>query len=125
MDIITRQKLIILIQLAKADHNFAAEERAFIQDIADRNKFPREELEELLDSTITFESLGALSKERKLEYLVDSLHLIMADGKIEPQEITFCQNIAVKLGYHKDVVTVALDRWPKIQSVDFSEWEIT
>lgn len=124
MDIVTRQKLIVLIQLAKADHEFVASEKEVIEQIASRHSFPESELQELLEGSESIESLGALSPLRKREYLVDCLHVIMADGKIEPQEITFAQNIAVKLGYHKDVVTRALDQWPKIDQVDVDSWRL-
>jgi len=125
MDIVTRQKLNVLIQLAKADHDFAVEEREFIKQVAARHKFPEEELEDLMEKEESIESLGALSNEKKREYLVDSILLIMADGKIEPQEITFCQNIAVKLGYHKDIVPEVLKKWKSIHTIDFSAWKLT
>jgi len=124
MDIVTRQKLIVLIQLAKSDHNFAPEERKFINDVAEKHDFPKAELELLLESNESIESLGALSNSKKKEYLIDSFGLIMADGVIEPQEILFCQNIAVKLGYHKDIVPEVLDNWKSVHSIDFSTWKL-
>lgn len=45
MDIITRQKLNLLIQLAKADKHFASEEMAMIEDIAHKHGFPKSELQ--------------------------------------------------------------------------------
>ena len=120
MDIVTRQKLIVLIQLAKADHNFAPEEREFINDVAEKHDFPITELKLLLESNESIESLGALSNDKKKEYLIDSFGLIMADGVVEPQEILFCQNIDVKLGYHKDIVPEVLNNWKSVQSIDFS-----
>ena len=125
MDIITRQKLIVLIQLAKADNRFVREERVFIREIADRHNFPKDELEKLMQNENPIESLGALSASKKEEYLIDSFYLIMADGKIEPQEVTFCQNIAVKLGYHKDIVMKVLNNWNNMSSIDFSAWKVT
>ena len=96
MDIVTRQKLIVLIQLAKADHEFAPSEKRMIEQIAARHNFPQNELEELMDGNGNIESLGALSPLKKREYLVDCLHVIMADGKIEAQEITFAQKNKLK-----------------------------
>ena len=124
MDIITRQKLILLIQLAKSDRIFAKEERDLIQEIAKKHNFPKEELETLLQNEYTIESLGALSSKKKEEYLIDSFHLIMADGKIEPLEILFCQDIAVKLGYHKDIVQEALKNLDSFSSLDLSSWKV-
>lgn len=124
MDIVTRQKLIVLIQLAKADGEFAPSEKQLIEEISRKHNFPETDLKTLFDSTESFESLGALSNAKKREYLVDSLRLIMADGKIEPREITFCQNLAVKLGYNKDVVTDALEHWDKVEAIDFSKYKL-
>ncbi len=124
MDIVTRQKLIVLIQLAKADHNFAPEEREFINNVAEKHDFSKAELEVLLESNESIETLGALSNVKKKEYLIDSFGLIMADGVIEPQEIIFCQNIAVKLGYHKDIVPAVLNNWESLNSIDFSTWKL-
>lgn len=124
MDIVTRQKLIVLIQLAKADHNFAPEEREFINNVAEKHDFSKAELEVLLESNESIETLGALSNVRKKEYLIDSFGLIMADGVIKPQEIIFCQNIAVKLGYHKDIVPAVLNNWESLNSIDFSTWKL-
>ncbi len=124
MDIVTRQKLIVLIQLAKADHNFAPEEREFINNVAEKHDFSKAELEVLLESNESIETLGALSNVKKKEYLIDSFGLIMADGVIKPQEIIFCQNIAVKLGYHKDIVPAVLNNWESLNSIDFSTWKL-
>ena len=124
MDIITRQKLILLIQLAKADRVFAKEERTFIQEIADKHNFPKEELEVLMRNEYAIESLGALSTKKKEEYLIDMFHLIMADGIAEPLEIIFCQNIAVKLGYHKDIVQEALKNWNSLSELNFAVWRV-
>ena len=124
MDIVTRQKLIILIQLAKADGEFADSEKQLIEDIAERHNFSGFELKKLFYSTESFESLGALSNAKKSEYLLDCLRLVMVDGKIKPAEITFCEDLAVKLGYNKDVVAEALKEWPNPRIIDFSQYKI-
>ncbi len=124
MDVVTRQKLIVLIQLAKVDGEFALSEKLLIKEIAQKHNFPESDLKTLFDSSESFESLGALSNVKKSEYLLDSLRLIMVDGKIKPKEITFCQDLAVKLGYNKDVVAEALDSWPNPNIIDFSKYKI-
>jgi len=125
MDIITRQKLNLLIQLAKADKHFASEERDMIEDIAHKHGFPKSELQKLLKEPDVIESLGALSAERKSEYLIDCLKLVMADGKIEEQEVIFCQNIALKLGFDKDVVNHVLENWDTTERFDLAPWKTT
>ncbi|MCH7514683.1 MAG: TerB family tellurite resistance protein [Bacteroidetes bacterium] len=124
MDIITRQKLNLLIQLAKADKHFAREEKLLIKSIASKHGFPESELNKLFTVPETIESLGALSTDKKKEYLLDCMALIMADGKIEPREVTFAQNIALKLGFHKDVVNYLLDNWDKADQFDLTPWKV-
>ena len=124
MDVVTRQKLIVLIQLAKVDGEFAPSEKILIKEIAAKHNFPESDLKILFDSSESFESLGALSNVKKSEYLLDALRLIMVDGKIKNREITFCQDLAVKLGYNKDVVSQALNEWPNASIIDFSKYKI-
>ena len=45
---------------------------------------------------------------QKLEYLINVLFLTKADGKVLPEEILFCQDIAIKLGFKKAVVDTLL-----------------
>lgn len=49
----------------------------------------------------------------------------MADGKIEEQEVIFCQNIALKLGFDKDVVNHVLDNWDTTDKFDLAPWKTT
>ena len=124
MDIITQQKLLILIQLAKVDGEFAPSEKQLIEEIAEKHNFSDYDLQTLFRSAESFESLGALSNVQKEEYLSDCLRLIMVDGKIKPSEITFCQNLAVKLGYYKSVVSEVLKNWSNLDTLDFSKYRI-
>jgi len=124
MDIVTRQKLNLLIQLAKADKHFAHEEKLLIKGIASKHSFPESELNKLFAVPETIESLGALSPDKKKEYLLDCIALIVADGKIEPEEVTFAQNIALKLGFHKDVINYLLDNWDKADQYDLRPWKV-
>ena len=55
MDIITRQKLNLLIQLAKADKHFAREEKLLIKSIASKHGFPESELNKLFNVPETIE----------------------------------------------------------------------
>ena len=97
MNIILRQKISLLINLAKADGEFAEEERSLITELATSKGLSEEEISELMQRPDDIQSLGALSRTRKKEYLLDAIRLMLADGKIEETERNFCQNIAVKL----------------------------
>ena len=104
MDIVTKSQLNILIQLAQVDKHFSKEEREMILGIARSNSFPEETVHSLIQNPQPISSLGALSTSKKFEYLISCIHLIFADKKVFDSEIRFCQNIAIKLGFNKNVV---------------------
>jgi hypothetical protein len=104
MDIITRKQLNILIQLAVADKHFSKLERDKIFEIARRKKFPIETVKELIINPEPIGTFGALSENLKFEYLYTCIDLMLIDKKIFDSEITFCKDIAIKLGFKKDVV---------------------
>lgn len=104
MDIVTKKQLNVLIQLAKADQDFAPEEQDLIYQIASRRNFPTEVVDALIRNPEPIESLGALSRSQKFEYLISSIELVFADNKILDSELEFSRHIAMRLGFKKDVV---------------------
>lgn len=104
MDIVTKKKLNILIQLAMADHDFAAVERELIYRIARERNYPLTDVEELIRNPEPIGTLGALSESQKKDYLLSSIELVLADHRVVDSEILFSQHIAIKLGYRKGVV---------------------
>lgn len=104
MDIVTKKKLNILIQLAKADKDFAPVERDLIFRMAREKNYPLNEVEELIDNPEPIGTLGALSERQKTDYLLSSIELILADHRVLESEVRFSQQIAIKLGFMKGVV---------------------
>jgi uncharacterized tellurite resistance protein B-like protein len=104
MDIVTKKQLNILIQLAEADKHFAAVEREMIFKIARDRNFPEETVSALIRSPEPIDSLGALSPDQKFDYLYACFSLMLADQKVFESELIFCKNIAIKLGFKKNVV---------------------
>src|SRR3546814_8429213 len=104
MDSGTKNQLNILIQLAEADKHFAKIEREMIFKIAKDRHFPEEMVNDLIRNPEPIETLGALSIEQKLEYLMSSIDLIFADQNIFESELLFCKNIAIKLGLKKNII---------------------
>ena len=113
MDIVTKKKLNILIQLAEADKHFAKAEREMILKIAQDRKFPEEEVNQLIRNPEPIDTLGALSNEQKFSYLMDCIDLIFADQKVFESEIIFTKSIAIKLGFKKNVVDYLLENISK------------
>lgn len=104
MDIVTRKQLNILIQLAEADKHFSSVEREKIFEIARKRKFPSDSVRELIKNPEPIESFGALSDDQKFEYLYSCIDLMLIDKRIFESEVTFCRNVAIKLGFNKSVV---------------------
>ncbi len=104
MDIVTKKQLNILIQLAEADKHFASVEREMIFKIAKDRNFPEEAVSALIRSPEPIDSLGALSQDQKYDYLWACFSLMLADQKVFESELIFCKNIAIKLGFKKNVV---------------------
>jgi hypothetical protein len=113
MDIVTKKQLNILIQLAEADKHFAKPERDMIFKIAKEKNFPEDAVNELIKNPEPIDSLGALSNEQKFEYLISSIELIFIDQNVFESEIIFCKNIAIKLGFRKNVIDYIIDNFGK------------
>lgn len=111
MDIVTRKKLNLLIQLAESDKHFAKSEREMIYRIAKDRNFSEEEVNQLIKNPEPIGSLGALSNEQKLDYLLTSIELMFADQKIFDSELTFCRNVAIKLGFKKGIIDYFVDNF--------------
>lgn len=104
MDIVTRKQLNILIQLAESDKHFSPIEREKIFQLAEKRQFPLDVVRELIRNPEPIGSFGALSDDQKFDYLFNSIDLMLVDKKIFDSEIIFCRDIAIKLGFRKDVV---------------------
>ena len=126
MDVILRQKISLLINLARVDGDFASEEEELIKEIALAKGLAKNEIQELINSPDSIESLGALSRSRKKEYLIDSIRLMLADGKIEESERNFCKSLASKLRFNNNVVDHLIDKWsPNMLDMDLSEFQLS
>lgn len=121
MDIVTKKQLNILIQLAEADKHFARIERELIFKIARERNFPEEMVNDLIRNPEPIETLGALSVEQKFDYLMSSIDLIFADQNIFDSEVTFCRNIAIKLGFKKSIVDYFLEHYGRKTRDEFKQ----
>jgi len=109
MDIVTKKKLNILIQLAEADKHFAKSEREMIFKIAKDRQFPEDVVEALIRNPEPIDTLGALSVDQKFDYLMSCIDLIFIDQKIFESELIFSRGIAIKLGFKKNVVDYLIE----------------
>jgi hypothetical protein len=119
MDIVTKKQINILIQLAEADKHFAKIEREMIFKIARDRNFPEESVNDLIRNPEPIDSLGALSNEQKFEYLISSIELVFIDQNVFESEVIFCKNIAIKLGFKKNVIDYIMDNYGKKSRDEF------
>lgn len=101
MDAVLNKKLNILIRLAAVDGEFVPKEKAFIKSICQRHGVNPTLVDEIIDGPDPIGSLGALSYQTTLDYLSESLMLMLVDGKVLQSEILFCEDIGVRLGFTK------------------------
>ena len=109
MNIVTKSEINVLIQLANADKHFADEERDLIFRIGHSHNYNDDEINELIGSSEPVDTLGALSPKQKLNYLLDCIELIFADGKVLESELSFCRGIALKMGLRRSVIDFIID----------------
>lgn len=127
MDIVSIRKLNMLLQLAHADRHFDETERELIRRIAIQKSIPASIIDDMLLHPISVDSLGALSEDQKLDYLLTAVELILVDGRIEPSEVRFAKNLALKLGFRIQVIdflTMMFSKMPRpeLQRVIYSEY---
>ncbi len=109
MDAVLRKKINILIHLAGADGHFDDSERAFIYNICLRHGVDLDIIGDLIAKPEPVGSLGALSHTTAVDYLTESILLMLVDGKVLPSEILFCQDMGIRLGFSKSAVDVLID----------------
>lgn len=104
MDVVLKMQLNVLIHLAMVDGEISKEEKKTLEAIASKHNVSPFQLEEMIQYPKPIESLGALSNDVKFEYLYSIVDLMNIDDEIDQREIHFCQNMAVRLGYYKEVI---------------------
>lgn len=99
-----KKQLNILIQLATIDSELAGKELKLIETVAKANGFTDEDIKDLLRKPEPVENITTLSEDEKFEFLYMVIQMMKVDGQIFKSEISFCEDIAEKLGYKKQIV---------------------
>lgn len=110
MNIVLKKKISILIHLARVDNDFANIEKSFIEDICIRNGVSSAEFEQLVRNPDPIASLGALSYKQVVEYMSESLSLMIIDNKIRKSEILLCEDIGLRLGFQKKSIDQLIEK---------------
>lgn len=99
-----KEQLKMLIQLAVSDSMIAEKERRLIYMIGTANGISGDEVNKMIENPEPMGQLGTLSDDQKFEYIYQLIQLMKIDGQVFRAEISFCEDIAEKLGYKKGVV---------------------
>lgn len=100
-----KEKLNILINLAAADKTIDDREAKTIHMIGKAGGIPKEEIDEMIKRPQTIGDMSTLSEDQKFENLYQLIQLMKSDGQVFKSEIHFCEGVAEKLGYKKDVIS--------------------
>ena len=100
-----KSQLSALIGLAKIDDDFADQEKNLIYMIGKANGLSEGEIDHLIDDPEDMPALSTLSDDDRFEILYNVVQLMKVDREVYLSEIKYCEDLAVKLGYHKKVIS--------------------
>ncbi|MBL7865232.1 MAG: TerB family tellurite resistance protein [Cyclobacteriaceae bacterium] len=100
-----REQLNILINLAASDKLVEDREAKTIHMLGKANGLSKEEVDEMLKRPQPIGNLTALSEDQKFANLYQLIQLMKSDGQVFKSEISFCEAIADRLGYKKEVIS--------------------
>ncbi len=96
--------LRLLIQLAKLDGNIDDAEVNLIMSIGKSNGLSEEEINQLFKLPTKAVDASMLSDAQKFDYIYSMVQLMKVDGEMHNNELRFCSEMAVKLGYREGVL---------------------
>lgn len=99
-----KSKLSVLVQLANIDGDFAGEEKDLIYMIAKANGISKDEVNNMIENPEPLPPLSTISDEDKFEYLYHLVQLMKIDSQVYLSEIKYCEELAEKLGFRKNVI---------------------
>ncbi|MEQ8241498.1 MAG: TerB family tellurite resistance protein [Cyclobacteriaceae bacterium] len=98
------EQISILVHLSKADNYVAESESALIHSIGKAGGLKRDAVELIMDNPKPIPHLKNLPPDEKFDYIFNVIQLMKIDGKIHQKEISFCERLAIALGYKPGVV---------------------
>lgn len=99
-----KEQLNVLINLAASDQSVGEKEAKTIHMIGKANGLSKEEVDVLMKNPRPIGNLSGFTEDQKFENLYHLIQLMKSDGQVFKSEIHFCEQIAEKLGYKKQVV---------------------
>ena len=100
-----KSQLSLLIGLATIDDDFADQEKNMIYMLGKANGMTEGEIDHLIDDPEEMHPLSTFSDDEKFEILYNVVQLMKIDREVYLSEIKYCEELAVKLGYSKKVIS--------------------
>jgi len=100
-----KAKLSVLVQLANIDGDFAGEERDLIYMIGKANGINADEIDNMVENPEPLPPLSTMTEDDKFEYLFHLVQLMKIDSQVYLSEIKFCEELAEKLGFKRNVIS--------------------
>lgn len=100
-----KEQLNILINLAASDKLIEEREAKIIHMIGKASGMPKDEIDEMMKRPQPIGDLSTFTEDQKFANLYQLIQLMKSDGQVFKSEISFCEGIAERLGYKRDVIT--------------------
>lgn len=100
-----KEQLNILINLAASDKLIEEREAKTIHMIGKAGGLSRDEVEEMMKHPKPIGEILTFSEDQKFANLYQLIQLMKSDGQVFKSEINFCEAIAERLGYKKEVIS--------------------
>ena len=109
MDYQVKKQINILIQLAMSDREFTDSEKDVIVKIGRAKGCLESEIRRLIDLPDIQEALAPMTLTQKMDFLLDSVAVVLADDKISDEEEAFARQIATKVGFREEVIKFLIE----------------
>lgn len=109
MNTIKESQLHILVQLALADENFTESERKAIRETGQRYQLDEASVDAIMSNPDLVRVLPALDQEQAMDFIIDSMFILLADKEIHDSEDAFIRKMAIQLGFEEQVITFLMD----------------
>ncbi|PKV63032.1 tellurite resistance TerB family protein [Pontibacter ramchanderi] len=96
--------------LAKADGHMDPTEMEFIISIGKRHGLKPSEVRNLLSNVQSVKPQLPTNDAERFDQIYDLVEMMLADGIVDENEMEFCINMAVRLGFKKSIVGVLVRR---------------
>ena len=100
-----KAKLSVLVQLANIDGDFAGEERDLIYMIGKANGVSENEINDMVDIPVPLPPVSTMTYVDKFEYIFHLVQLMKIDSQVYLSEIKFCEELAEKIGFKRNVIS--------------------